>query len=67
MPPPYGGIPKVSLLYARTWKKMGNTVAVTFVYRPENADDFGANAEYFFEYKTKPNKFKKRLFPCPWS
>lgn len=62
MPPPYGGIPKVSLLYGRTWKKMGNEVAVTFVYRPENADDFGANAEYFFEYKNKPNKFKKLLF-----
>lgn len=62
MPPPYGGIPKVSLLYARGWKKMGHDVAITFVYRPENADDFGANAEYFFEYGSKPNKLKKVFF-----
>jgi glycosyltransferase involved in cell wall biosynthesis len=62
MPPPYGGIPKVSLLYAREWKKMGHDVALTFVYRPDNADDFGANAEYFFEYSSKPNKLKKALF-----
>lgn len=62
MPPPYGGIPKVSLLYGRTWKNMGNDVAVTFVWRPENADDFNANCKYFFEYDGKPNKFKKLLF-----
>ena len=62
MPPPYGGIPKVSLLYARTWKKMGHEVAVTFVYRPENADDHGANAQYFFEYDSKPTKLKKAWF-----
>ncbi len=62
MPPPYGGIPKVSLLYGRTWKKIGNEVAITFVYRPENANDFGADAKYFFEYGSKPNKFKKILF-----
>jgi glycosyltransferase involved in cell wall biosynthesis len=62
MPPPYGGIPKVSLLYAREWKKGGHEVAVTFVYRPNNADDLGANVEYFFEYGSKPNKLKKFLF-----
>ena len=62
MPPPYGGIPKVSLLYARAWRTMGHKVGVTFVYKPENADDHGANAEYFFEYKGKPNKQKKVLF-----
>ncbi len=62
MPPPYAGIQKVSLLYARTWKKMGHEVGVTFVYRPPNADDEGANAEYFFEYGGKPYKFKKVLF-----
>ena len=62
MPPPYGGIPKVSLLYARAWKKMGHDVAVTFTYRPENADDFGANAQYFFEYITKPTKSNKAFF-----
>ena len=62
MPPPYGGIPKVSLLYGRTWKNMGNDVAVTFVYRPEKADDFNANCQYFFEYRSRPNKFKKLLF-----
>jgi glycosyltransferase involved in cell wall biosynthesis len=62
MPPPYAGIPKVSLLYARTWKKMGQTVGVTWVYKPDNADDEGAGADYFFEYKGKPTKFKKALF-----
>ncbi|OGG53727.1 hypothetical protein A2851_02470 [Candidatus Kaiserbacteria bacterium RIFCSPHIGHO2_01_FULL_53_29] len=62
MPPPFAGIPKVSLLYARTWKKMGHEVAITWVYRPENADDLGANADYFFEYKSKPNTLKKGFF-----
>lgn len=64
MPPPYGGIPKVSLLYGRTWKNMGNDVAITFVHRPDNADDFGANAKYFFEYsgKLKPTKADKIVF-----
>lgn len=62
MPPPYAGVQHVSLLYARTWKKMGHRVALTFVYRPENSDDLGANAEYFFEYNSKPNKFKKLFF-----
>lgn len=59
MPPPYGGTQNVSLLYAKVWKKMGNQVGVSFVYRPENSDDLGANAEYFFEYKTKPSKLSK--------
>src|SRR3990167_2651018 len=62
MPPPFGGIPKISLLYARTWKKLGHDVAITWVYRPENADDHGANVRYFFEYGSKPNKYKKSLF-----
>src|SRR3989338_6268262 len=62
MPPPIGGIPKISLLYARTWKKLGHEAAITWVYRPENADDHGANVRYFFEYGSKPNKFKKGLF-----
>jgi glycosyltransferase involved in cell wall biosynthesis len=62
MPPPYGGVPKVSLWFARIWKSFGHDVAVTFVYKPKNADDINANAEYFFEYAGKPNKFKKLLF-----
>ncbi len=64
MPPPYAGIPNVSLLYARTWKEMGHSVAVTFVYKPEHADDLGAGADYFFEYagRTKPNKLQKIFF-----
>lgn len=62
MPPPYAGVQNVSLLYAKTWKKMGNVVGLSFVYRPHNSDDLGANAEYYFEYKSKPNKFKKSLF-----
>ena len=62
MPPPYAGIPNVSLLYGRTFKQLGHQVGVTFVYRPENADDLGANAEYFFEYVSKPTKVKKLGF-----
>jgi len=62
MPPPYAGVQNVSLLYGRTWKKLGHEVGITFVYKPENADDLGANAEYFFEYKSRPDKFKKLLF-----
>lgn len=62
MPPPYGGVPKLSLLCAGVWKKLGHKVALTFVYRPQNADELGAGAEYFFEYASKPNKLKKLLF-----
>jgi glycosyltransferase involved in cell wall biosynthesis len=62
MPPPYGGVPKLSLLCAGVWKKLGNSVGITFVYRPQNADDLNSGAEYFFEYSSKPNKFKKLLF-----
>lgn len=62
MPPPYGGIPKVSLLYAREWKRMGHDVAVTFVHRPPDADDLGAHARYFFEFGGKPGPVRKIFF-----
>jgi glycosyltransferase involved in cell wall biosynthesis len=62
MPPPYGGVPKLCLLVAGIWKKQGNQVGVTFVYKPQNADDFNAGADYFFEYDSKPNKIKKVVF-----
>ncbi len=62
MPPPYGGVPKLSLLCAAEWKKLGHQVALTFVWRPENADELGAGAEYFFEFGSKPNKFKKIIY-----
>ncbi|MSU74703.1 glycosyltransferase [Candidatus Kaiserbacteria bacterium] len=62
MPPPYGGVPKLSLLVARAWRSQGHSAAITFVYRPTNADDLGANAEYFFEYAARPTKFKKAIF-----
>ncbi len=62
MPPPYGGVPKLSLLVAGVWKEQGHSVAITFVYRPKNADDLGVNAEYFFEYGSQPTKIKKALF-----
>ncbi len=67
MPPPYAGVQNVSLLYAKTYKKLGHQVGVTFVYRPENSDDLGANADYFFEYSSKPNKIKKVLFLFKYS
>jgi 1,2-diacylglycerol 3-alpha-glucosyltransferase len=62
MPPPYGGVPKLSLLCASEWKKLGHKVALTFVWRPENADELGAGAEYFFEFDSKPNKLKKIVY-----
>lgn len=62
MPPPYGGVPKLSLLVAGVWKKMGHSVAINFVYRPTKSDDLGAGAEYFFDFSSKPTKFKKILF-----
>lgn len=64
LPPPYGGIPKLSLLNARVWKKLGHRVAITFTYCPQESDDFGVNAEYFFEYgcNKKPSKMRKILF-----
>ncbi len=62
MLPPYGGIPKLSLLSAGVWKGGGNEVALTFTYCPVKPDDLGAGAEYFFEYNSNPDKFKKILF-----
>jgi len=62
MPPPYAGVPKLALLTAKEWKKAGHEVGVSFVYRPSNADDLGANADYFFEYSSKPTKLSKVLF-----
>ncbi len=62
MPPPYGGVPKLSLLCAGEWRKMGHDVALTFVWRPENADDLEANSEYFFEFNSKPDKLKKVVY-----
>jgi glycosyltransferase involved in cell wall biosynthesis len=35
---------------------------MTFVYKPENADDLGAKADYFFEYKNRPSKLGKILY-----
>lgn len=62
MPPPYGGVPKLILNTARRWREWGNDVAITFTYKPANADDIGANAEYFFEYRREPNKLAKVFF-----
>jgi len=62
MPPPYGGVPKLSLLCAGVWRSQGHQVGLTFTYRPTNADDLGAKAEYFFEYSSRPTKIKKAIF-----
>lgn len=62
MPPPYGGVPKLSLLCAGEWRKVGHEVALTFVWRPQNADELGANSEYFFEFNSRPNKIKKVIY-----
>src|SRR3990167_7962710 len=62
MPPPYAGVQNISLLYAKAFRKLGATVGISFVYKPNNADDLGAKAEYFFEYDGKPNIFKRIIF-----
>ncbi len=62
MPPPYGGVPKLCLLIAGVWKKLGHEVAITFVYRPDDADELSAGAKYFFEYESKPDKIKKSVY-----
>lgn len=62
LPPPYGGIPKLVLVTAREWKKQGNEVAITFTYKPQEGDDLGVGAWYFFEYKDKPDSLKKFAF-----
>lgn len=62
MPPPYAGVQNVSLLYAKAFRKLGATVGISFVYKPDNADDLGANADYFFEYLGRPNIFKRVVF-----
>lgn len=62
MPPPYGGVPKLILTSARFWREAGEDVALTFTYRPMNADDIGADATYFFEYSGRPHVFRKILF-----
>src|SRR3989344_4237440 len=62
MPPPYAGVQNVSLLYAKAYKKFGHEVALSFVYKPDKADDLGAGARYFFEYSGQHNLFKKIIF-----
>ena len=62
MPPPYAGVQNISLLYAKAYKRLGASVGVSFVYKPDNADDLGAKADYFFEYSGRPGKAKKFLF-----
>ena len=48
MPPPYVDVQNISLLYSKAWKRLGHNIGVTFVYRPDNSDDLGAKADYFF-------------------
>lgn len=63
LPPPYAGVPKLTLLVARLWKAAGVEVAVTFNEKKENADDLGAGAQYYFEFqKEHPSKFDKLVF-----
>ncbi len=62
MPPPYAGVPKLILATARLWRAQGHEVAITWRYRPKNADDLGAGATYFFEYPRQPGKLEKLLF-----
>jgi len=66
MPPPYGGVPKVSLLYAREWRRQGHEVGLVFVYQPGKADDLGAGAKYFFEYPKKPGAWDKVFYLLSW-
>lgn len=59
LPPPYAGIPKRTLLLAKSWKEQGHEVAVTFTHRQPQEDDLGADGQYFFEFKNKPTKVTK--------
>ncbi|HUO50626.1 MAG TPA: glycosyltransferase family 4 protein [Candidatus Paceibacterota bacterium] len=62
IPPPYAGIPKHTMLLARSWRELGHEVAATFVYRHDKEDDMGAQGTYFFEYKNAPKKLTKLFF-----
>lgn len=62
LPPPYVGIPKLSLLSARAWREAGAAVAVTWLRHEQQEDDMGAGAEYFFEYQRPPGKLAKLFF-----
>ncbi|MBF8280382.1 MAG: glycosyltransferase [Candidatus Magasanikbacteria bacterium] len=66
LPPPYAGIPKLTMLWAREWARSGHKIAITFVHRHDHEDDLGAGGEYFFEFASRPNKFKKILFLLKW-
>ncbi|HRH24008.1 MAG TPA: glycosyltransferase [Candidatus Paceibacterota bacterium] len=61
MPPPYAGVPKLILATARLWREKGHEVAITWRYKPKDADDLNAGATYFFEYggSDQPNKLQK--------
>ncbi len=62
LPPPYAGVPKLTLLVARKWREMGHSVGITWMEDRKNADDLGAGGTYFFEYHTPPNKLKRIWF-----
>ena len=66
LPPPYAGIPKLSLLVAGIWNKQGHKIGLTFTYHHDKEDDLEAGAEYFFEYNSKPDKLKKIFFLMRW-
>lgn len=62
LPPPYAGIPKLTLLFSRLWKQLGHEMIVTFGYKHDHEDDLGADAQYFFEYAKNPTKLDKVAF-----
>ncbi|MBN2094124.1 MAG: glycosyltransferase family 4 protein [Candidatus Zambryskibacteria bacterium] len=62
IPPPYGGIPKIALMWAGKWKEKGHKVALTFTYKHKNQDDLGAVAKYYWEFNSKPKKIDRLFF-----
>lgn len=62
IPPPYGGIMKHCLLYARQWKDIGASVYMHIHNRHDREDDMGAGATYFYDFESKPNMLAKLMF-----
>jgi glycosyltransferase involved in cell wall biosynthesis len=62
LPPPYSGIMKHCLLYARQWKDMGASVYMHIHNRHGEEDDMGAKATYFYDFESEPNILTKLSF-----
>lgn len=62
LPPPYSGIMKHCLLYARQWRDMGASVYMHIHNHHGEEDDMGANATYFYDFESEPSILAKFTF-----